>query len=182
MIEIVLQYYANERQFALVGVGIGVVLVILAAILWRTSEVASLGAGMAYFLMIAGMLQATASFSYMRLVNRRAELVAKTYVGQSEAEIKRQELVRMHRVLKSGYTGALVTYSAFLLIGAALVFIAGDVPIWKGVALALMIVGVIGHCIEAFSMQENRQYLHEVDSRPVPVEMPHLTEKEEWNQ
>lgn len=162
MIELVQNYYANERQFALFGVGMGAVLSILGVVLWRASATASLGTGMAYVLLIAGILQAAASLSYVMIVDRRTEDAAKIYLVHSESETKAQELVRMQKVLKSGYTGALATYTTFLLIGVVLVFFAMNIPIWKGVALGLMIVGVIGHGIEAFSMQTNRDYKESV--------------------
>lgn len=161
--ELVQNYYANERQFALFGVGMGTVLSIVGAVLWRTSATASLGTGMAYVLLIAGILQAAASFSYVVIVDRRTE-DARTYQAHSENNVKAQELARMQNVLKSGYTGALVTYTTLLLIGVALVFFAINVPLWKGVALGLMIVGVIGHGIEAFSMQTNRDYKEAVEA------------------
>ncbi|THF56541.1 hypothetical protein [Pseudothauera rhizosphaerae] len=164
MMEMVQQYYANERQFALFGIGMGAVLSILAAALWRASAAASLGTGMAYVLLVAGLLQAAASFSYVMIVDRRAEDAAKTYLLQLESEVKRDELVRMQKVFSSGYTGALATYTALLFVGVALVFLAINVPIWKGVALGLMIVGVIGHGVEAFSMQANRDYKAAVEA------------------
>ncbi|HEY4884034.1 MAG TPA: hypothetical protein VII08_10360 [Myxococcales bacterium] len=51
-----------------------------------------------------------------------------------------------------------------ILIGLLLVFLSNDAAARKGVALALMIAGVIGHCTEAFSMQRNRQYIEQVSS------------------
>lgn len=164
MMEIVQQYYAAERQFALWCLGIGIALVLLSLILWRTSAAPSLASGMAYALLIAGIFQAVAGAGYIVLVNSRATEAAKTYRGQSEAEIKQQEVARMRKVLKSGYAGGLVTYTALLLLGVALVFVSDGAPRWKGVASGLLIVGGLGHCIEAFSMQANRQYLQAIET------------------
>ncbi|WP_261540454.1 hypothetical protein [Burkholderia multivorans] len=158
MMEVVQAYYANERQFALLGIGIGALLAILGAVLWRTSAVASLGTGMACVLLIAGSLQATASYTYVTMVDRRAEEAAKSYLAQTDAAIRDREVARMRKVLASGYTGALMLNTIFVLVGIGLVFFAMNVPVWKGVALGLMMIGIVGHGIEAFSMQTNRNY------------------------
>ena len=68
------------------------------------------------------------------------------------------------RCLGRATSGGLATFTALILIGLLLVFLSNDAAARKGVALALMIAGVIGHCTEAFSMQRNRQYIEQVSS------------------
>ncbi len=164
MMELLQRYYGAGRQMAL---GIGIALSLLSLILLRSSAIASLARGMAYVLVIAGIFQATAGFGYTAIVTSRAADAVRMYSGYMEGDIKQQETTRMQKVLKSSFTGGFVTYTSLLLCGVILVFASHGAPTWKGVALALMIVGVLGHSIEAFSMQANHHYLDAVEARHV---------------
>jgi surface polysaccharide O-acyltransferase-like enzyme len=85
--------------------------------------------------------------------------------GYAEGDIQQQETTRMQKVVKSSFTGGLVTYTVLVLLGVALVLASHDAPTRKGIALALMMVGVLGHCVETFSMQANRHYLEVIEAR-----------------
>lgn len=165
MMELVQRYYATERHTAMVAIGTGVVLILLSLVLWRASSAAALARGMAYVFLVAGLFQFGAGFGYSIVVSNRAQEVKEIYSSHTERDIKWQEAARMERVVKSGYIGGLVTYTVLLLVGLALLLLSIDAPTRKGVALALMIVGVLGHSVEAFSMQANRQYLKAVETQ-----------------
>lgn len=165
MMELILGYYAGERHTAILAMGIGAVLLLLALVLWRTSSGVSLARGMVHVFLIAGLFQVVAGFGYSMVVNKRVHEAEQSYSGHTEHDIKQQEIARMRRVIKSGYRGGLVAYTALILVGIALLLLSIDVPARKGIALALLIVGVLGHCVEAFSMQANRQYLKVVETR-----------------
>jgi hypothetical protein len=166
MMELIQRYYAVERHAALVAIGIGVVLAVLALFLWRTSSVPSLARGMAHVFLITALFQIGAGFVYTLTVNSRAAGVAKTYSDDTEHSIKQKETTRMEHVVKSGFRNGLVIYTALVVTGLVLLLLSMDVPGRKGMALALM-VGVFGHCVEAFSMQANRHYLQTVLAQPV---------------
>lgn len=166
MMELVQRYYVGERHTALAALGIGLALVLIALALWRTSGVTSLARGMAYVLFIAGTLQATAGLSYAIVTGNRSTAAVRMYSGHTEEDVQQRESNRMRKVLSSSYTGGLVTYTVLLLFGVVLVFASRNAPTWKGVALALMVVGVLGHCVEAFSMQANRRYLANIETWP----------------
>ncbi len=164
MIELVQRYYTAEKHSALMGLGFGLVLMVVAVVLWRTSAAATLTRGMAYALLFAGVLQAATGGGYAATVSSRVTEATSAYSGRGDDEVKAQEVTRMQGVLSSGYIGGLTAFTAMLLIGLALVFISNEVPTRKGIGLALMVVGVLGHHVEAFSMQKNRQYFEDVQA------------------
>ncbi len=165
MIEAVQQYYEAEWHFAMLCTGIGVVLVLLSLLLWRTAGKASLSRGMAYVLLAAGVFQAGTSFGYSKIVEKRSAEAKSISSPLPDREIRQAEILRMKEVFRSGYTGALLLDGALLLSGVVLVFLPQRRPTRTGVALALMSVGVLGFCIEAYSIHANRQYLRSVISQ-----------------
>ncbi|WP_322014895.1 hypothetical protein [Paraburkholderia sp. J12] len=167
MIELMQRYYAAERHTAMGAMAVGIALMLLSLLLWKTASTGSLARGMAYVFIVAGLFQFGAGVGYSVVVKARAEEAVLFYSGHDERDIKREETARMERVIKSSFVGGLVTYTVLLLFGLALLLLSIDAPTRKGVALALMIVGVLGHCIEAFSMQENRQYLMTIETRSI---------------
>lgn len=173
MNELVHGYYAGERQTALIGVAIGAAFVVIAVLLWRASAAASVGRGAAYALVVAGLLQAAVSAGYVVITAGRAADAATLYSNQPDDAVVEKEEARVRGVLRSGFTGALAMNTALLAVGVILVFASQSAPLRKGVALALMIVGVTGHCLEAFSSQKNRRYETDLirartETRPVP--------------
>jgi hypothetical protein len=164
MLDVVRSYYAGERQTALVGVGSGVALLVLALILWRASAAASIGRGMACALLVVGALHAVASGGYAAMLPGREAATLEVYAGRSDGDVKQREIARVEGVLGSGYAGGIALFTALVLVGVALVLVSHELPVRKGVALALMIAGVLGHCTEAFSMQKNHRYLDRVGS------------------
>lgn len=162
MPELIQQYYAQERLFALINAGIGGALVVGAAALWFTTSPTSLARGMAYTLLITGVLLAVAGISYTQVVEKRSIAAETSYSTQSEAAVRQEERERIQKVLESGYTAVLAIYTVLILVGLVLLFLTSVVPVWKGVALSLMITGTLGHGIEAFSMQTQRDYLNAI--------------------
>lgn len=164
MLELIQRYYDTERHAAMVSVAMGVALLVLAAGLCRTSTSPSLARGMAGVFLAAGLLQASAGSAYAVVASQRAQAAATLHAGAGERQIARQERDRMARVLGSGFTGGVATYTTLLLAGLALVLSFAALPTRKGLGLALMVVGSLGHCLEAFSMQANRRHLDHVVS------------------
>ncbi|MNR77820.1 hypothetical protein D3C72_85030 [compost metagenome] len=165
MMELIQRYYAAERHTAMLAIAIGLALILISLALSRTASAATLTRGMVYVFLVAGLLQSAAGLSYFVVVGKRAQEATKVYAAQAEHDIKQQESTRLERVLKSGYIGGLAMYTALLLIGLALLLLSHDAPTRKGMALALMIIGVLGHGLEAYSMQANQQYLKTVVSQ-----------------
>lgn len=162
MLELVQRYYAAERQTALLGAAIGIALLLAAFVLWRGAAAASLYRGMAHALLASGLLLAGSSLGYAAIAGNRAPAAVAAYGGQSDEQIRRREVTRMEKVLASGYAGGLALFTALLLAGLILVFTAQDGSAWKGVGLALLVTGVLGHCIEANSRLVNWRYLQTI--------------------
>jgi hypothetical protein len=165
MMELIQRYYVAERHTALVAIAIGVVLVLLALFLWRASPGPSIPRGMAHVFLVAALFQIGAGSVYTLTVNNRAAAAAKSYSGYSEHDIKQKETARMEHVVKTGFRNGLVIYTLLVVTGLGMLLLSLDEPGRKGVALALMVVGVLGHSVEAFSLQANRQYLHAVEAQ-----------------
>ena len=167
MMDLIQQYYGAERNTALVAIAAGAVMLLLSLFLWRTAPAASLARGMISVFLIAGLFHFGAGTRYAQVVNNRAQEAAKLYSTHTERDIKHQEADRMARVVDSSFNRGLAIYAALVLGGLALLFLSIDLSARKGMALALMVVGVLGLCIESFSMQSNRHYLHAVEAQPV---------------
>jgi vacuolar-type H+-ATPase subunit I/STV1 len=165
MMELIQRYYTAERHTAMLAIGIGVLLILMALILWPASAAASLARGMAYVFLVAGLFQTGAGLGYAVVVGNRSQEAAQVYSARVERDIKQLETARMEALVKSGYIGGLAMYTGLLLSGLVLLLLSVDAPTRKGVALALMIVGVLGCCLEAYSMRANRQYLQAVAAR-----------------
>ena len=88
--------------------------------------------------------------------------------GRTDTDIQQRELRRVEQVLRSGYSVALAIFTAFIATGVVLAFLSHEHPARKGIALALMIGGTLGHCTEALSMGRNRDYRDAV-SAPIPA-------------
>jgi hypothetical protein len=164
MLELVQRYYATERQIAFLGAATGILLLVVAFLLWRGVAAASPFRGMAYALVMTGLLLGGSGLSYASIAGKRAPAAVAAYATQSDQQIRQQEVTRMEKVLASAYIGGLATFTAMLLIGLVLIFMASPTSPWKGVALALMLTGALGHCLEANSMYLNRQYLQTLQS------------------
>jgi fructose-1,6-bisphosphatase/inositol monophosphatase family enzyme len=164
MLELVQRYYATERHTAFLGTAIGVTLLLAAFLLWRGTAATSLFRGTAYALVVSGLLLTSSSLGYAVMTGKRAPVAVATYAGQSNDQIRVEEVRRMEKVLGSGYAGGLAVFTAMLLIGLVLIFTTADASPWKGVALALLITGAAGHCLEANSRSVNRQYLQAIQA------------------
>lgn len=164
MRDLVQSYYAGERQTALLALGVGAALLLLASILWRASAPTSIARGMAWALLAFGALHAIASGGYVAMLPGREAATLAVYAGQPDGDVKQHEVARLEGVLASGFVGGLVLHTALVLVGVTLALVSHELPARKGVALALMIAGVLGHCTEAFSMEKNRRYLDRVAS------------------
>lgn len=164
MLELVQRYYATERQLAFLGATAGIVLLLAAFLLWRGAATTPLFKGMAYALVVAGLLLAGSGLGYAAVTGKRAPAALAAYAGQSAEHIRQQEKTRMAKVLASGYTGGLATFTAMLLMGLVLIFMVHDASPWKGVGLALLVTGALGHCLEANSRFINQRYLQTIQA------------------
>jgi lipoprotein signal peptidase len=68
----------------------------------------------------------------------------------------------MEKVMHSSYTGALIMFSLFIIIGLVFVLTFQGNLLMKGIGLGLLIIGAYGHFTEAFSMKRNKEYLEEI--------------------
>ncbi len=68
----------------------------------------------------------------------------------------------MESVLKSSYSGALRMFTTLLCAGLLVACFSKGFPVRQGVAVGLIVCGLVGHTTEAISMRKNRDYLKRV--------------------
>ncbi|WP_394846717.1 hypothetical protein LZC95_04540 [Pendulispora brunnea] len=162
MHEMVLQYYDAERASGLIGMEVGLGLAVLGLVFWSQCDSATLGRGMAYGFVVFGVLLALVSGRYAWIVERRARDESVMFAEQSEAAVAWRELARVEKVLRTSYTVPLAAFTALIAVGVVVALLSNQAPARKGVALAFMIVGVLGHTLEARSLERNQAYLGRV--------------------
>ena len=164
MMELVLQYYDGERRTALIAIGVGVVYLVLATALWQMSIETSFPRGMARVFLIAAVFLLSAGGIYTRVVNSRMQTARKTYSNVAESQIRQSETARMSPLVKSGFIRGLLAWATAFVVGITM-FMRATAPVRSGVGMALILVGALGLCLEALSMQGNRRYLHSIETR-----------------
>lgn len=118
--------------------------------------------GMAKVFLGTGLFQVIAGIGYAYLTTKRMHRAVMLYSRSGIQHIRRSEITRMNQVIKSGYTAGFIIYISIFLYGL-IVILSSTVSLPKeGMAIALMVVGVVGLGIEYFSYMANRQYLREL--------------------
>jgi xanthosine utilization system XapX-like protein len=107
-------------------------------------------------------------------VERRASDESVTFAEQSEAVVAWRELSRIEIVLRTSYMRPLATFTALIAVGVVVALLSNQAPTRKGVALAFMIVGVLGHTLEARSIERNQAYLGQVRASIASLPDPSL--------
>jgi hypothetical protein len=151
----------QERQTALTDGSIGIALVILAVILWRAGN-ASFQKGMSYPPIIAGIFLIYASTGYAYFVEKRSASLVSEYAKKPAEESRALEEARMTKVVGNGYTHAFGICTLLIVSGVGIFLFYHRIPIKKGVACGLVMIGILGLATEGFSKHKNQQYLRTV--------------------
>lgn len=162
--QLVYGYFASERETALTGGVVGIICVVAAFILWARAGMAPFHRGLAYPLLIAGVLLIGACTIYASTVERRGVSLVAEYLQKSVEESLALEEARMSDVAKHGYNGAFAIFTMSIVGGAAMLFFYFGAPFRKGIACGLVVVGLMGFTLEGFSLHKNRQYLQTLRS------------------
>jgi len=160
MKEYILQYYASEKQGAVWGIALGIVVMAVAVWLWRRPGNPGLQQGMGYALLGAGTLIVLATLVTVVYNNRRI-LHTKAMPVASNIDLQRSEVSRMEKVMATAYIGGLVTFSVAAAFGMGLLTLAQK-QIVKGIGMGLLLFGLLGMGAEMLSMKRNRRYLEEI--------------------
>jgi hypothetical protein len=160
MQDLIHSYYLSEKATALLATSLGLFLLVGTLVLFRIAPRDSVQRGMAYVFLVGGLFFALTGGGYSRVVQQRlVVLETKSHVA---SETKQAEIVRMEGVLKSSYGGALIMFTTLICVGLLTACFSKDFPVRRGVAAGLILVGLVGHTIEAISMHKNREYLKRV--------------------
>lgn len=142
--------------------------ILFLAIAWSlytcTQELSLMMRGMARVFLGTGLFQVIAGLGYAYHATKRMHRAIMLYSKRDDPEIRRQEITRMHKVLKSGYTGGIIIYISIFLYGLIVMLSSSATVTKEGMAIALMVVGIVGLGIEYLSYTANRQYLREITS------------------
>jgi 2,4-dienoyl-CoA reductase-like NADH-dependent reductase (Old Yellow Enzyme family) len=163
MKEYIVKYYLSEFHGAVIGLSAGVVFLVAAILLWKFGVAHGLSRGIAYAL-IGGGLFFTVACVGVSINNKQTAQKVEQSVIVSDTDTQASEIERMEKVMASSYTGALIMFSLFIIVGLVFVLAFQGNLLMKGVGLGLLIIGTYGHFTEAFSMKRNRGYLEEIKS------------------
>lgn len=155
------QYYQSERNTAYIAAAIGIAFLVFTIILFQYFRNDELIKGLTYAFCVAGLFFLIAGFTVAIHNHRKMSEVKLSH--QTNMELHKSEVARMKLVVKTGYRSALVLFSTAVVCGLAVVLFTSN-DFWKGVGLALLVIGTTGHLTEAFSMQKNKAYQQEIGS------------------
>jgi hypothetical protein len=176
MNDLIRDYYLGERATALLAMSLGMMLLLSSIVLFRISPRVSVQRGMAYVLLVGGLFFALSGGGYGYVVQQRMH--AHEIKARAGNEMREAEVVRMESVLKSSYSGALRMFTTLLCAGLLVACFSKGFPVRQGVAVGLIVFGLVGHTTEALSMRKNRDYLKRVrEYQPIEAgasAVPHL--------
>ncbi len=161
MIEYIQQYYLSERNTALISLFLGIGLMIGMRILWKRSEAISLKRGLAYGLFGGGVFFFVTGCVYVSYCYYKLDKLS-LLKDRAEQVLYIYEKDRITRVVESGYTEGLMTFS-FLAVGGLVLLVTTKSQKLKGLALGLLLTGGAGLATELYSRKKNLDYKTELE-------------------
>lgn len=154
-------YFNNEKLSAMIGLVLSVVLIAVTFLLWRyPASPTPRGAAMALFSGAVFLFIATTTTIIHN--NSRIRETNATVITSDRA-LQQIEVKRMEGVLKSAYIAGLALFSVSLMTGLIMMLVVAK-PFLKGVALGLIVLGLLGVALELISMKNNRAYFEKIKS------------------
>ncbi len=152
-------YYAGERSGALLLGIVGVPLLAIAMLVWRTSLPASVGRGLAIPLLLFGLFSVSVGFPLAYAGQKRLEENSRQYMEHRE-EFLAREIPHMEGV-RARWLYVRIVWTLIAASGIVTIFAARK-GTWLGVGAGLLLLGAIGHLLEAVSYERNERYTTEV--------------------
>lgn len=160
MIELLRQYYLDEKGIsgpAFIAATLSILLAALLLLRYSTHPVAK---GMGTGLIGVGVLLFVIAFS-ARVFNQRKldELGSRAFVP--ELELQQSEVARMEKVMNMTFRYAFVSFAAIMLAAMVWILLTKS-PYWRGMGIAVMILVALATIGDSFNAYRNARYLETV--------------------
>ena len=162
--EFMQRYFASEKQTALLNMSLGLAMIVAATVLRRWSVAGSFRRGVAYPMIVAGLLLSSLACAYFFTMNQRSTSIARGYTDLPVAEATSRETARLERVVNHSYTGAFWICGVLIASGVAIGSVRGLSSIRGGIAFGLELAAVLVTASEVYSKQKNTRFLTELQS------------------
>lgn len=154
-----LTYYRGERNGSIIALCAGLALLIIVLLIRQRSVPGSFSRGLFWpWLIIGGLLTASAPFMWMNN-DRRLERMPQELRADARSFVEK-DLARMHQVNRAWMP--LKVFWTLLVVGGAVLAFAGRAPNWKGVGLAILLIGALGHLADGIASRNAEHYTRQL--------------------
>jgi len=160
MIELILQYYTDEKNGFIPALVAAILFLILGSLLFFKFSGNALAKGMGTgFLVVAALLFVMAvSTSYYN--NNKIKSVRELNT-HSETALRQSEITRMDKVMNVTFRYAFISFAVLMIIALSIILFTKS-EFWKGIGISLMILVALAIIFDSFNMQRNRGYQQQV--------------------
>ncbi|WP_429933924.1 hypothetical protein [Chryseobacterium sp. MIQD13] len=156
MIEYIHQYYSDEKQGAVYALIASVVLLISGIFIWLKFSDNQMSKGIAVGFLVISMLLLGGAISTISYNNRKLAAV-ENLKDKSEAELQRDEVQRMDKVMNVTFRYAFISFAVLMGVAVLMIIILPN-EFWKGISISLMILVCLLIISDSFSKQRNQIY------------------------
>ena len=160
MIELLRQYYLDEKGISGPAFTAAILSLLLAVLLLLRHSAHPVAKGMGTGLIGVGVLLFVIAFT-ARTFNQRKldELGSRTSVP--ELELQQSEVTRMEKVMNVAFRYAFVSFAAIMLAAMVWILLTNS-AYWRGIAIAVMILAALATIGDSFNAYRNARYLDAV--------------------
>jgi len=161
--EIMTRYFAAEKSESLLFIGVGIIALILAVVLWRGSGAIR---GMAIPLAAVALIQLTVGATvYLRTDGQVATLAQQ--LKQAPDAFKRAETTRMRRVMTS-FQWYKALEVGLILLGLASAILRRPPSLAFGIGVGLVLQAGLMLALDFPAEHRGQEYLRHVQTMPIP--------------
>lgn len=154
-----LSYYQGERTGSIIALCAGLVLLVVVLFIRQRSTTGSFSRGLLWpWLIVGGLLTASAPFMWMNN-HRRLERMPVELQSDARAFVEK-DLARMH-IVNQAWLPLKVFWTLLVVAGLGLTF-TGRAPHWKGLGMAVLLIGALGHVADGIASRNAEQYTRQL--------------------
>lgn len=154
------EYYRGERLGGIVFTFVGALLLVCAVLLWTQGTPGSMARGMLVPILLVGLGGAAGGPFLVRSNTARLERMPQELKADAAAFIATDH-ARMIGVNKAWIP--LKIFWTVLLAGGVVLAFQGGAPYWKGLGLALLLAGALGHMADGFAHERANVYTQRLE-------------------
>jgi hypothetical protein len=158
MIEYIKQYYQSERNMSFAAAAIGLTFLLIALVAYRQYGFEQFNRGLIFTLSIGGLFLLSAlAFAFQN--SKKIEDV--NFYTHTNPELQQAEIVRVEKVLETGYSISTKIASVLIVAGIALLLLSSG-NLLRGIGLGILLFGTAMHTIDFFSINNHKIYLETI--------------------